>query len=531
VKLPQASTPVIYEALRLLRSKRGQGKKIRAFVEYLVQDRKEVPNSFLYDALIASNWCHSGSAEEVMKLMDEMKSMGVEGSAGLYHTSLRVSAQRWFGSNVMSLTVYRKQALTAHPDYLLRMRLQQEMKERWIEISPEGRLSVCLALLRERQYELAWSALNQMYEDGIEVPSWADDIFLYAFGSLGFLDEALQMLRRRAMPGDGEATITLNVWYFLLDECSRAFHHEGTRFVWNLMIHTRKLTPSDGMCLNILNTAARFSDSTLATEVIQLLADRGAKLGVPHYEALVDCYAQSGDFETALQALCIINNSGIQPDKGSTRSIYTALRRSPGLTDDAVAVLFKLRAGHEVPISAFNVVVEAMCSNGETSKAIDLYQQVRQICSAGPNLQTFEPLVCTCTDVRVAMFLKSEMDAFSIRPTQPMFDALVRTFAVDGDLEAAFQCLWDMSKIIQRGSPHTNTTPWVSRATAMALIKRCAIEKDSRLWDVLETARQRGMDINDEVRHHLPGLPDNVQHHGPQETRPVSGDMTASQSV
>lgn len=89
-KLHGAPTTVIYETLRALQGKSGQRHKIRAIVEYLVKSREEKPNAFLYEALIASNWDVAGSAAEVKDLMDEMRSLGIAGTASLYHAALRV---------------------------------------------------------------------------------------------------------------------------------------------------------------------------------------------------------------------------------------------------------------------------------------------------------------------------------------------------------------------------------------------------------------------------------------------------------
>lgn len=94
-KLHGAPTTVIYETLRALQRKSGQRNKIRAIVEYLVENREEKPNTFLYEALIASNWDVAGSAVEVKQLMDEMKSLGIAGSASLYHAALRVRYFNW----------------------------------------------------------------------------------------------------------------------------------------------------------------------------------------------------------------------------------------------------------------------------------------------------------------------------------------------------------------------------------------------------------------------------------------------------
>lgn len=89
--LPRLTTPVLYEALRTLRNHHGQGSKIRQLVEYLVTERGEQPNVFLYEALVTANWdTATGSAGELVDIMKEMRTAGLKPSPGFYHSALRV---------------------------------------------------------------------------------------------------------------------------------------------------------------------------------------------------------------------------------------------------------------------------------------------------------------------------------------------------------------------------------------------------------------------------------------------------------
>lgn len=373
------------------------------------------------------------------------------------------------------------------------------MSQSWIDVTPDGRYSIALGLLRDGQYELALEALEKMSQDEIYVPPWLYDIFTYSLGQLGHVDEAVKLLQRRLQADGGDQKIPLNIWYFLLDECSREFYYEGTKFTWNQMAQSKTLVPSDGICLNVLNTASRHSDSKLATQAIQHLSARGVKLGMHHFEALVDCYSQNNDLENALQVLCIMNNAGIQSDRGSTRSIFLALKRSPHLTTAAVDALFGLRAKHEIPISAFNVVIEGLSETGDHERAVDLYREVRRLCSSGPNVDTFEPLFTSCSELQMAQFLTSEMSAFSIRPSRAIYDQLVYLFALDGDIETAFRYLWEMGRIAATTGARKTSESWITRRTAVTLLKRCAAIKDERMWDLLDAAKRRGMDLSHEI--------------------------------
>jgi pentatricopeptide repeat protein len=306
--------------------------------------------------------------------------------------------------------------LAIHPDYLTRNAILKSMRDQGIELTDEGKCSVALGLLRDPQLEMALEYLAQMCREGTEIPDWVFSVYFYVLGKQGFLDEALQLLQQRIGGSDGSAvSVHLSTWYFFLEECSNALHHPGTVFIWERMVQTGMINPSDGIALNVLYTASRHGNSTLATEVIQLLSARRVRLGFHHYEALLDCYMHEGDIENAFEVLHIMTEAGVQPDQSSTRSIFLALKDSPELSAKALETLSKLRKQHEIPISAVNVLLEALAQRGDMPKALDIYRQLSQLCSSGPNQQTFVVLLRSAQDEVSRDFLISEMERFSIR--------------------------------------------------------------------------------------------------------------------
>ncbi|CAK7565523.1 MAG: hypothetical protein SEPTF4163_003440 [Sporothrix epigloea] len=475
-ELAAASSPAIYAALRELQNMPQAYNRIQAFVRYLLEDRSEAPTAALYEALIRSN-CHvNGSADAVQDLLRVLKEGRIEGTPSLFCGALAV--------------------LAVHPDYILRNAILQEMKVRWIELSPDGWVSNALGLLRDGQFERALNALDEMTEAaahrGAEpIPPWLLDIYVYVLGQEGFLDDALRIVNHRLLrQGD---SVSLNVWSFLLDACCRRGHFGGLIYVWNRVVRPNGgnglIVPSDAMALDVLNMAARNGDANLAAKIMQMLSARGTKLGIPHFEAMLDCYAQAGAIDKALQALCIMDSAGIVPDQGSTRSIYlglvdNAMARQDGTKrinargaaantiESAVIALFNLKKQYgSVPIVAFNVVLEAMIasrpptvadtsatstlsrkvraseeSRAETDAkaALDLYRHVRQLCPAGPSRTTFRLLFRACTDPIHLNFLLREMSSFSLRPDMDMIDRVVYESATHGSLDHALQHVFSL---------------------------------------------------------------------------------------
>ncbi|RKU46825.1 hypothetical protein DL546_007836 [Coniochaeta pulveracea] len=474
--LHNAPTPVIYETLRALQTKKGSRGRLRAFVKYLVTKRAQKPNGFLYEALIASNCDPTGSAKEVRDILEEMTRFGIEPTVGLYRVALK--------------------ALAIHPDYLLRNRILFEMKGRWMDLGVEGRCSVALGFLREGQIEMALGRLEEMVEEKLEVPPWVTDLFVVVLAQQGAVDEALTLLHRRL---DGEAegkpSVSLSIWYLLLDEASKRSHYKGTRLVWDHMVAPKTIVPSDGACLNVLNTASRHGDTQLATDVIQILSARNVKLGIHHYEALVDCHANCGSIENALRALCIMANAGVAPENASTRSIYLAFERNQELVRVAADALRHLREEHILPLPALNVVIQGLCLIGDHHAALDLYMQVRSFCACRPEAYTYLAIIESSSDPQILKFLSAEMLSFGLPPTQEQNDKTVQVLVDHGDIDGVFEIL---AALADMGATRSS---WISQKTACALAKQLFATKDERVWGLLDTAEGLGVDMAEITRH------------------------------
>lgn len=512
-ELQAAPTPAIYAALRRLQEGPAAYDRIHAFVRFLLDERGERPTAALYEALVRANGHTHGSADGVRDVWRMLRTAGLDPTPGFLHGAL------W--------------ALAIHPDYLTRNAVLQAMRDRWIDPTPDGLQSLALGLLRDGQYERALDQLDVLSatdRGGIAVPPWLYDIFVFVLGQEGFLDEALRIVNHRLLRDDHAGNVSLNVWAFLLDACCRQGYYEGLCYVWRRAVRPGRLAPSDAAALDMLETAARHHDAALAAEVMHLLSARGSKLGMPHFEAMLDCYARAGAVDKALQALCIMDNAGIVPDAGSTRSIYACLRDQPpqASLDGAVAALLDLRTKYgRVPVAAFNVVLEAMLQRGGDKgeeAALDLYRHVRQLCPGGPDRGTFRLLFRGCDDVQHLNFLFREMRAFSLLPDMDMVDRVVYENATRGSLDQAVRHVLDLvnrpggrrkkQQLQAQAEPEAKVMrarPWISRKTAAALARRCLEEEDARIWEIAEASRARGRPMDTMLRGMRPGTAQETQ--------------------
>jgi hypothetical protein len=379
------------------------------------------------------------------------------------------------------------------------------MKEHGAYLYPHDQYVIALGLLREGQPELALDKLEEMLRLRLRVPGWVFDIFIFAFVQEGFIDEALRIINHRTLRDDDE--VQLEIWHLLLSECSQRYHYEGVKFVWARVVKNELLTPSDNIFSNVLNTAARYHDSELASDVLLRMAQQGRKLDNRHFEAMIDSHANGQNIQNALEAVCVMAKAGVTPGRVATRSIFLAMKRSPALLDAAAAALLDLRRRYDVPIAAVNVVIEGLLAAGKTEAAVNIYQRVRQFCPDGPDGNTFEILLDKCKDKQTVCFLSLEMAAFSLKPRLDMYDVLIQAHLDAGTLDQAMRYVHNLVEMGSRRAKGKGL-PWISKNTAVALVKRCLTEEDERVWEVAEVSRSRGVPVDDVIRKILLGNPE-----------------------
>ncbi|KAI0409574.1 hypothetical protein F4802DRAFT_604272 [Xylaria palmicola] len=479
-KLDKMPTRTIYAALKELQDVEKTYFPITRLVEYLVKERGERPNAVLYESLIKANTDKQhGSAKAAAQILQEIQSHHIVTTPEIYWALLEVTA--------------------VHPDYVLRAQVLHDMKNRWYSLAPSAEISIIVGLLRDGQHELALSKLEELNKTPINVPPWLFDVFLYTFGELGFHDETLSILkhRQKVVGAMKRAPLSSNAWQFLLDVFSRDAFQPGITYVWGHAVTPGHINPSDGMLLNVLNAASMHGDTAMAMSAIRKLSTRGMKLSMHHYEALILVHVQQNDLQKALTVLCIMAKAGLSPDLASTRPLFQMLRNSPSSTDQALRVLHNLKLQYIVPAAAFNVVLESAAAHQGFKVAFDLYRTIRQVCIDGPDLETFDILLRHCTQKKSMGFLVAEMEAFSLKPSKRILDQLVRVSSMQDDYESAFRYL-EMMRTTRH--PSSSETWWMSKSSALALLRRCVQNRDQRFGNLLAECQRRRLFHEDDVK-------------------------------
>ncbi|KAL9583527.1 MAG: hypothetical protein Q9203_005048 [Teloschistes exilis] len=433
----ELSTDVLYEKLRKV-SATGDYTRIHEILRTLIEKRGEQPNRRHYQAMLLGNTdAQHGSPAEVAHILQEMEA----------------------------------------EDYLLRRHVLEELGQRWFNLSDEGWQDVIVGLLRDKQLEVAIEILQNVQQEGVRIQPWLYDLVLFNLCEAGEYDEALSILRFRI--DSGEQAISGNVWHHVLDSASRAFHHEATLYAWRKRVETSYLNPSSGVCLNVLDTAARHSDSRLATDVIRILGNRSQKLQRYHYEALIESYLPS-DLQTALTVLTLMASSRVRPTESSTRAIFLHLQQSSDLPESALAILRDLKQQQRlIPVEAVNVIIESYIYHDQFDTALETYKLLHTLCPSGAVTGTFNTLFRGCRSSKeIAMFLASEMVAMKVPPNALTYDRLVLVCVEASSTKEDLTDAWRYVEEMRGGGW------WLRLGTAKALAKKACALGDERIWNL-----------------------------------------------
>jgi tetratricopeptide (TPR) repeat protein len=273
-----------------------------------------------------------------------------------------------------------------------------------------------------------------------------------------------------------------------------AVQYKMTKYVWAKRVELSYLVPNFGICINVLNTAARHGDVHLATDVFRVLTERSAVFNEQDYELLLEAYLNAGDLKIALSVLPVMHTARKKIDRNSTRILFKYLRESPERPKEAFFLLLDLqKSGQVIPTNALNCVIEASIDVGELSQAIEQYRALHQICRGGPNTDTFDVLIKGCIQFRrkdLAMFLASEMVALKIQPTDHTYSRLIRVCLLDReDHEDAVRYFEEMTA--------RNMVPKVNAFGE--LVDRMVAAEDMRVVSVVESMADMGLFVPRDV--------------------------------
>ncbi|RDA95245.1 hypothetical protein CP533_1887 [Ophiocordyceps camponoti-saundersi (nom. inval.)] len=448
--------------------------RIIQMVRHMVRFRGQTSNIFMYESLMDAMADPEGSAIGVRKLLLDLAAQGVKPSAALLHSALA--------------------ALANHPDYKLRQDILTLMDEHWFQVDKASQQNVVISLLREEQYELAYSRLTRMMERETHIDSWVYDLFIMAFGKLGFLDEMMVLLHQRRLVEGASNEVLNTLLHFVLDVCSESFHLPGTVFAWNAVVTTSKGQPPDGVVDNVMATAARHGQPALAIEALDLFSKR-SWVQVRHYETVVEAFAAAGDVAGALRILCIMRKHGKKSTvikRDHTRPIKQAMLRDPkNLITEAEKAIRSLATEEAISPALVGVVIEAQAEVFGSEAALPLYKDMTSLCASPPDALTMQTLIVHSKSEDTRRSIARDYASAVAPAADPPRNALVYcdlipACAAAGEMELAF-------RFASKAMPLCRSRRQVS--WFKPLMEAAIRFHDQRIWAVVDKMLLRGGDV------------------------------------
>ena len=249
------------------------------------------------------------------------------------------------------------------------------------------------------------------------------------------------------------------------------------------------ISPNEGVCIAVLNAAARHGVPDLATDVLRVLKLSGIAWQEYHLAALIEAFCHNNQLKEALVTLHIMRSNKIIPLPTTSVSIIDSIKNVESL-DSVWAIIDEIHQKKGgLDIDALKIIIQASVSLKDLQRAVGFYKslsdygekpdvtifntlldgciaaQHRQLgddlladmkkSNVKPDRETYEKIIRLCLTQEVyedAFFYLEEMKAADFVPTQAVYEALVLKCQSMGDtrmdiaLEEMLECGYEMSK-------------------------------------------------------------------------------------
>ncbi|CAG8545924.1 6099_t:CDS:10, partial [Ambispora leptoticha] len=284
--------------------------------------------------------------------------------------------------------------------------------------------------------------------------------------------------------------------------CAFHFHIEGILYCWKKTVDDANLIPDQGICLSIINAAARNGNPDLATTVIKSLVAKRVKIEEEHFAALLAAYVAAGDLKRAFNVLRLARDSGAEPNCATAFPITNLIRNDGEKIDKACNTLKELHSnGRKIDVAALNAIIKAChyakynqenrSHGADIDRAVKIYNQAETL-NIMPNAETFEMLMQCCLTINqrsLGQQYFEEMRRRGIDPSPRIFTTMIQLVCTDADYEDAFTLLEEIKS--------RDILPPITAYEA--IVSKCARHRDPRATIALEEMQTVGYSPSPEL--------------------------------
>ncbi|KAL1925343.1 uncharacterized protein VTP21DRAFT_226 [Calcarisporiella thermophila] len=413
------------------------------------------PDLITYNALLRA-YQQLGDTSKVMQTLEEMRQVGISPTIGTYTALLQACAK--VGDPVQRECIIRL------------------MKDAGFELNQVAYEHIIDGMCNNEELEHALSTLAKMESEGIQ-PSLQTFIRLIRQAVDFWEPEVAMRLLRKAT--ETYVEVYPSLYLEVLRVCAYEHEVEGVLYCWQKAVRVHKIRPDQGLCLLVLNCAARLSHPQLAKDVIKHLGETGVACREHHLAPLLQALAQSRDWKSAMSVLEVMRKAGITPSLTTATPLVKSIGRDSHSLDQAIEAAEQLCGeSKHLDITAFNSLIRACANVGTLDRAVELWGKEKKL-GVTPDVDTYNALLDACIQARdrvVGDKIVAEMRERGVAPSVKTYTKLVTLACTQVDYEDAFTFLEEIKSHGVVPPEHTYVT----------LIKKLARAKDSRCYVALE---------------------------------------------
>jgi pentatricopeptide repeat protein len=263
---------------------------------------------------------------------------------------------------------------------------------------------------------------------------------------------------------------------------------DGVATCWNIAVNELDIVPNEGVCLSVLNAAARHGVPDLATDVLRVLNLSGIAWKEYHFAALIEAFCHNNQLKDALITLHIMRSNQILPVPSTSIAILDSIKDVETL-DSALVIIDEIQKEKGVlDIDALKVIIQASVLLRDLQRAVGVYKFISDY-NLKPDVNIFNLLLDGCIAMQHRQFgdgLLADMKKSKVEPNKETYEKMIRLCLTQEVYEDAFFYLEEM-KAVGFVPPQT---------VYEALVLKCQSMDDTRMDIALEEMREYGYSMS-----------------------------------
>ena len=261
---------------------------------------------------------------------------------------------------------------------------------------------------------------------------------------------------------------------------------DGVNYTWHL-VKELGITPNEGICLAVINTAARHGAPELAADVLQSLKELSVRWQDHHFDAVIEAFCRNNQLKEALVTLKIMVDNEVRPSPGVLSTISRISLQDSESIDRAWDTLETLKQeGNFLPLH-LNLLINASIELKDLQRAMGIYKSFDDY-SVVPTLAIFHSLFDGCIAAhhrQLGDLLLGDMKKYGLEPNAVTFATLIQLCLTQDAYEDAFFYLEEMKA--------SGRTP--PRPIYVNLVYKCWSVNDPRVEMVLDEMKECGYNL------------------------------------